>query len=370
MNIKDKIKCFIDCYIPTETCNLRCHYCYITQKRKFNSKLASFSHTPVEIRRALSKERWGGPCLINLCAGGETLLSDEVLPIVKELLLEGHYIMIVTNGTVTKRFDEMAQWSSDLLSHLFFKFSYHFLEFKRLGWIERFFENVLKMKRAGASFTVEITPSDELIPYIEDVRSTCMQYVGALCHVTVTRDERTQGIDVMSNLSWEEYKTIWGQFGSALFDFKTEIFSQKRNEFCYAGAWSYFLNLEEGTLVQCYRGEELGNIYRDIDIPMPKKPIGHNCEFPHCYNGHAFLSLGDIPELPAPTFAEERNRICGDGSEWLQPEMKAFMSTKLYESNEQYGNLKKVKIGFKQWAVRKGIRNTKIYKAYHKALGK
>ena len=370
MEITGKIKCFIDCYIPTETCNLRCHYCYITQKRKFDVRLASFSHTPTEIRRALSKERWGGPCLINLCAGGETLLSDEVLPIVKELLLEGHYIMIVTNGTVKKRFEEIAQWPTGLLSHLFFKFSYHFLELKRLGWIELFFENVLKMKEAGASFTVEITPTDELIPYIDEVKSTCIQHVGALCHVTVARDERTQGINVMTAYSWEEYRTIWSQFESVLFDFKTTIFSQKRNEFCYAGEWSFFLNLEEGTLVQCYCGEELGNIYKDIDIPISGKAIGYNCEFPHCFNGHAFLALGDIPELPAPTYTEERNRICEDGSEWLQPEMKAFMNTKLYECNEEYSTLKKAKIGFKQWAVRKGIRNTKIYKVYHKVLGK
>lgn len=365
MENKDTIKCFIDCYIPTETCNLRCHYCYITQKRKFNAKLASFSHVPAEIRKALSKERWGGSCLINFCAGGETLLSDEVLPIVKELLLEGHYIMIVTNGTVTKRFDEMAQWPSGLLSHLFFKFSYHFLELKRLGWIEIFFENVLKMKEAGASFTVEITPTDELIPYIEDVKSTCMQYVGALCHVTVARDERTQGIDVMTAYSWEEYKTIWSQFESTLFDFKAEIFSQKRNEFCYAGEWSYFLDLDSGNLVQCYCGEGVGNIYNNIDEPIQKKPIGYSCEFPHCYNGHAFLALGDIPCLSSPTFAEERNRICVDGSEWLQPEMKAYMSTKLFESNEQYNTFQKVCIRFKHWAVEKGIRNTKAYKVYH-----
>ena len=120
----DKIKRYIDIYIPTETCNLRCHYCYIAQLKKFNSKIAKFSHSPEEMRKALSKKRLGGVCLINFCAGGETLFSAEVLPVVRELLLEGHYVMIVSNGTISKRFDEIAELPEDLRSHLFIKFSY------------------------------------------------------------------------------------------------------------------------------------------------------------------------------------------------------------------------------------------------------
>ena len=76
----DKMKRYIDAYIPTETCNFRCHYCYITQQRKFNNKLAKFDYTPEFIAKALSQKRLGGPCLINLCAGGETLLIEELIP--------------------------------------------------------------------------------------------------------------------------------------------------------------------------------------------------------------------------------------------------------------------------------------------------
>ena len=132
----DKMKRFIDCYIPTETCNLRCHYCYIAQKRKFNNQLASFPRSVKEIASALSRERLGGTCLLNLCAGGETLLSDEVLPLAKALLEEGHYVMIVTNGTVSKRFREITQWPSELRSRLFFCFpSTIWKWFGLAGWI-------------------------------------------------------------------------------------------------------------------------------------------------------------------------------------------------------------------------------------------
>ena len=344
----DKIKRFIDCYIPTETCNLRCHYCYIAQKRKFSNKLAKFSYSKEYIRKALSKERLGGISLLNLCAGGETLLSDEVLPLVRELLLEGHYVMVVTNGTVAKRFKELISWPPEIIERLFFKFSFHYLELKRLGLMEQFFNNVNLVKNLGASFTVEVTPSDELIPYIEDIKKVCLEKLGALCHITIARDDRTNGIDVLSNYNYEEYKKIWGQFNSELFSFKSEIFYHKRKEFCYAGEWSGYLNLDSGMLRQCYCGKILGNVYENLSSPIPFEAIGHHCTLAHCYNGHVFLTLGDIPELNTPTYAVVRNRICADGSEWLSPKMKEFMNSKLSESNEEYSDTKKIFIFLKE----------------------
>ena len=336
----DKVKRFIDCYIPTETCNLRCHYCYITQRRKFNSKIAHFSHSLEEIRRAFSKQRVGGVWLINLCAGGETLLSDEVLPVVKTLISEGHYVMIVTNGTLTKRFLEISQFSENICSHLFIKFSFHYLEMVRLGWLERFSENVNLMKNHGVSFTVEITPSDELIPHIDDIKEFCIKHFGALCHVTIARDDRTGGIDVLSELDFDTYKSVWKQFNSELFQFKSEIFYIKRKEFCYAGDWSLYINLESGSIKQCYCGNELGNIY-DFSDELHFKAIGYNCTLPHCYNGHAFLTIGDIPEICSTTYDLTRNRTCTDGTEWLQPEMKYIMHSRLQDSNKQFSKSKK-----------------------------
>lgn len=344
----DKVKRFIDCYIPTETCNLRCHYCYIAQKRKFNSKLASFSQPKEIIRKALSKERLGGTCLLNLCAGGETLLSSEVLSVVRELLEEGHYVMVVTNGTLTKRFQEISEWPKELLDRLFFKFSLHYLEMLRLNMLEIFFNNVLLMKNSGASFTVEITPSDELIPHIDELKKACREHLGALCHVTIARDDRTESIDILSKHSFDEYKRIWGQFDSDLFDFKTTIFYQKRIEFCYAGEWSAYLNLDSGNLLQCYCGKVLDNIYKDISKPIHFQAVGCNCTLPHCYNGHAFLALGDIPQLHTPTYAQLRDRICEDGSHWLQPAMKEFMSSYLFESNDEYSVWKKTRLSLEK----------------------
>ena len=138
--------------------------------------------------------------MLNFCAAGETLLCKELLPIIKELLIEGHYCMIVTNGTVTPKFDEMAGWPTELKEHLFIKFSYHFLELRRLKLTSKFFNNVRKMKDNGISFTVEVTPSDDYIPYIEEIKDECMKEIGALPHITVCRIENGE-VPLMSKLS-------------------------------------------------------------------------------------------------------------------------------------------------------------------------
>ena len=336
------MKKFFDVGISTETCNLRCHYCYITQKRKFNNSIVKFNHSKEEIRKALSRERLGGNCMFNFCACGETLLSDELLPIIQQLLLEGHYVMIVTNGTLTNRFTEITQWSEELRNRLFIKFSYHFLEMKRLGLTEKFFSNVNLMKNNGVSFTVEVTPSDELIPYIDELKAVCMDNVGALCHITIARNELTEDFRILTSLDREEYVKTWGQFHSEFFDFKNSIFGVKRKEFCYAGVWSYSLLLDTGDLKQCVYEKTIDNIYENIDRPLKAEAVGHKCSMAHCWNGHAYLGFGVIPEMKTPTYTVMRNRICEDGTEWLTPTMKTIMDKKLVESNKEYNWFEKI----------------------------
>ena len=99
-------------------------------------------------------------------------------------------------------------------------------------------------------------------------------------------------------------------------------------------------------MTQCYQSYFKANIFDDLSKPIPFKAIGNNCKEHHCYNGHSFIVLGDIPSEDAPTYADLRNRRCGDGTEWLQPELKAFMSTKLKESNEEYSTWQKIKTNF------------------------
>lgn len=339
----DKLKRYIDCLVPIEGCTLRCHYCYITCHRKFNNDRATFKYTPEEIKRAFTKERLGGTCLINLCGGGETLLPEVMLQYIKVLLENGHYIMVVTNATLTSRFEEISKWPKELLERLIFKFSYHYLEFKQKGMLERFFSNVKLMRDRGASFTVEVTPCDELMPYVDECIDYCMKEIGAKPHCTIARDEsRPDVLPILTKLPKDKYYQFWSsKFESSLFEFKWKIFEVPRKEFCYAGNWSGFFFLGSGLMTQCNVSQISQDIVKNPDEPIKFPTIGI-CQERHCYNGHSWLALGDIPDMETPTYAELRNRICADGTEWLQPKFKAFFSQKLKDENEQFNAIKKL----------------------------
>ena len=91
------------------------------------NKLPEFRYSPDVVQRALAVERLGGICLVNMCGGGETLLPPQMTDYVRVILENGHYVTVVTNGTVSSRFAEIAAFPSELLSRLHFKFSYHYL---------------------------------------------------------------------------------------------------------------------------------------------------------------------------------------------------------------------------------------------------
>ena len=332
----EKIKRFIDCTVPVVTCNLRCPYCYITQERKFLKALPTFRYSAKQIGAALSKERLGGIAHINLCGGGETLLPKEMTDIVYELLSQGHFLAIITNGTVTKRLKEICQFPLEYRERIMFKFSFHYLELKRLKLLDRFFENVRMMRDAGCSFSVELTPDDYYIPYIDEIKKVCVENVGAVCHVTVARKETDSKLPILTRLSREEYEKTWEQFDSELWRIKMSTFNVKRTEFCYGGVWTAHLNLGSGILKQCYCGAVIQNIFKDVKSPIKWAAIGNNCGEPHCHNSHVWLTLGAIPEMATPTYASMRNRVCIDGSEWLTDRMKNFLSGKLADNNVLY----------------------------------
>lgn len=333
-----EIKRFLTCYVPVHACNFRCQYCYLSHKvgeDAYEGGVRCFAVSPKKIADFFSAERLGGPCYFNLCAPGETMLHPELIELVIELIDKGHFVDIVTNGTVSKRFDELIfKIDEDEKKRLFIKFSFHYLELIRKGKMDDFLENVEKVKKRGISYTIEITPHDELVPYIDEIKRFCLEKFGALPHITVARNEGTSKIELLTKYTKEEYRKIWSSFDSKLFDFKLSIFGVKRKEFCYAGDWSLVVDLENGVYRQCYSGDILGSL-SDNSKPINFRAIGR-CKLPHCFNGHAFLGWGDIPELNAPTYGEERDRKTIEGAHWLGDEVRDFFSSKLRESNDLY----------------------------------
>ena len=336
----DKIVRLIECYVPIYACNFRCHYCYIEQNpgRNFIKKVDPFPYTPEEMAYALRKQRLGGTCLINLCAGGETLLSDETVTLAKLLLQQGHYVMIVTNGTVTKRLKHLCQLDEDNKSRLWIRFSLHYLELLRLNMLDTFFENVKMVKNAGMSIAIEMVASDEYIPHIPEIQRVCMQHIGSLPEISIARSEKD--FSTLTELTPEEYEKTWKAFQSPSFDFKLKTVGVKRREFCYAGDWSATLDLGTGNISKCY-DKPFQNIFKDPDAPIRFEAMGCHCPLPYCHNSHIWLTLGNIPEIDLPNFAQIRDKVCADGTNWLTPQMRGFIDCKYIQTHAPYSPAKK-----------------------------
>lgn len=338
--MSEKIKRFFECLIPETVCNLKCSYCYVIQRDNRKNKFAKLKYTPEQIGKALNKERLGGICYFSICGSGETTLQPELEYIIYNILKQGHYVNITTNGTITKRIDDIIQKNKDYLDKINFSFSFHYIELKKRNLIKIFFENVNKVKEAGCSFVVQINLCDEYIPYLEEIKELCIKNVGAMPQVAATRKEedRLQKIELLTELSTEEYIKYGQEFKSPLFEFTMKNFNVKRKEFCYAGDWSGILDLSTGIMRRCYCSYLYQDIFKNPNEKIRFLAIGNKCGSPFCMNSSHFMALGIIPEVKTPTYEALRNR---KEANWYNKTMKQFLSTKLYDNNKEYSKRKK-----------------------------
>ena len=322
--------------ITTSICNLRCSYCYLTHRgEQYQGEQAHFEYDPDYVARALSVKRLGGTCYFNFCADGETLLTKCIEEYMRAIVEQGHYAEIVSNMTVTPVIDKICGWSPELRARTEFKASFHWLELKQRNLLETFTANVLKCWEQGISVSIEITPSDELVPHIDEVFEYSFAHFGAKPQLTIARDDRVKKIDYLTALTEEEYVKAWSQFDSRFWEFKRSIFGKKRTEYCYAGVTQLLVNIETGNARACYKANFEQNIFKNPAKPIKWIPIGR-CLQPHCYNGHIMLTLGgSIPDFTDVKSGRDiRDRIRTDGSHWLFPEILAFFDSSACENNE------------------------------------
>jgi len=370
-----KIKRLVLGLIPNQKCNLKCEYCYISQVEAWDEP-AHLQYSPDYIAKCLSKKRLGGTSLINLTGNGETMLQPDIVPLIEALLKEGHYVEVVTNGTITKHINQVLELPKDMLCRLFFKISFHYKELIRINKLEDFFNNVKAIHAAGASFTLELMAYDGIEDDISDIKKICMEKVGALCHTTIGRNDKRKDKALLSQHSNSEFREIWKTFNSPMTTFKLDTIGVKRKEFCYAGAWSLFVNMYTGEAQPCYWQPYNQNIFKNPDKPIKFVPVGHTCTQPYCTNAHAHLCWGIIPELETPKYSEMRNRAMDNGDEWLTKECKEFFNSKLYESNISYSKPKKIIFSliypFRlcKWFLRDWKRNIQRIRKYLKRSGK
>lgn len=359
----EKMKKFIECLIPVTKCNIKCSYCYVIQENRRAGIVPELDYDLDTIQKALTKERFGGTCYFSLCGAGETLIPEYVIDIAYRLLENGHYVNITTNGTLTKRFEQIIEkFPKEYLARLHFAFSLHYIELKRLNALERFFDNVDRIRKNGCSFVIQINLCDEYYPYLDEIKRICMERVQAMPQVAVTRKESKypkMQIDLYTDKTEEEYIKNGKSFDSPLFEYTLKNFKKKRKEFCYAGDWAYQLNLKNGLLKRCYCSCVVQNIFKDINKPIFTCAVGKFCNSDYCFNSSHFVSLGVIPEIKGPSYADLRNRECAG---WYKENMKEFLSGKLSDTNEQYGIRKKIKTEFA------GIYDKLAYQMYLRLL--
>jgi radical SAM domain protein len=338
----EKIKRFFECLIPVTACNLKCSYCYVIQRNNRKNQMANLKYSPEQIGRALNKDRLGGTCYFSICGAGETTLQKQLEDIVCEILKNGHYVNITTNGTVTKRIHDIIDKCNNYTARLNFSFSFHYLELKNKKLLDTFFENIKYVRKSGCSFVLQLNLCDEYIPHIEEIKEISMKKVGAYPQIAATRKEdgnQLRKTELLTSLPEDKYIEVGKEFNSPLFEFTMNNFNVKRKEFCYAGDWSAILDLSTGIMRRCYSSFVFQDIFKNPDEKIKFLAIGNKCGSAFCMNSSHFMSLGVIPEINTPSYADLRNR---EEADWYNNEMKEFLNEKLINNNEEYTKIKKI----------------------------
>lgn len=326
----EKIRCFVSVTVPISYCNLQCQYCYVGQHQDFYKKEVIMYSTEF-IKRAFSKERFGGRVLINLCGTGETLLCNRIVDIVKVFLEEGHYVSIITNALVEETINKLLQGEN--IQRLFFKCSLHYEELKKKKLLDKYSQNVNKIIASKASCSIELVPHDELISIRDEIKEYCIKEFGALPHVTVARDENCAGYPILSSYDYDTYKEIWSEFNSPLFDVKMRHQTPETG-YCIAGKGTILVDLEHGGCKYCPNNKILWNFYQNIAKPLNYEEIGYNCKSKYCINSHAYLTLGMIPDVKEISYLEVRDRVCKDKSTWVKEPVRTIYMQRICDNLE------------------------------------
>ena len=291
------------------------------------------------------------------------MILNEMPEIIMCLLQEGHFVNVTNNGTMTKNIRKAIQLSKDYLNHLSFSFSLHYVELKKRGLLDTFSRNVRDVREAGASVVLQLNLCDEYIDIIDEIKNYCICEFGYLPQIALTRKENQshsqRKYEILTNYGEEKYVSIAREFNSELFEFTYKNFNQKRKEFCYAGDWSFKVDLATGDLKSCSFSKPHFNLYKDLDAPIITSPVGHCCVSDYCVNSSHYLSLGDIPELVCPSYSSLRKRVNN-----YEVEMEQFLNTKLYNTNIGYSSAEMKKADIAQIISQLPIRIKKLLKKF------
>lgn len=291
----EKIAKRINGNIHTSGCNLKCGYCYLAQEKYKNDAEKKALQYPLEtILAACSKERLGGTCLIEIIGDGETLLPNDVVPLIRGLLKEGHYVLVINNGTLKERIHELLRLAEKdgTLNHLLFSFSLHFLELERRNLLKIFADNINYVKAKGVAFAVSLVCADEYIEAADRIWRFCDSELGGVTpNVSPARKCDVSG-NTVGILSKDDKETYYKKIKQAFPSYNSKYISDLENmdnhKFCYAGSWCFSVDFTTGIYTQCLRNPgPRHNFFEHLDREMLIEPVGTGCRAPYCWCGWA-----------------------------------------------------------------------------------
>lgn len=317
----EKIVKRINGMIHTSGCNLRCDYCYLSQSSYKNDGGVKALRYPLStILRACSKERLGGTCMIEIIGDGETLLPNDVVDLICGLLKEGHYVLVISNGTLRERIHELLERAEEdgTLSHLLFSFSLHFLELEKRNLLEVFADNINYVRAKGVSFGISMVCGDNYIEAADRIHRFCDKELGGISlSVSAARkcDNTGNTIGVLSKDDKETYfKKIRETFPSYNFEYISDFEKIDNRKFCYAGSWCFSVDFTTGIYTQCLRNPgPRHNFFEQLNYEMLIEPVGTGCRAPYCWCGWAkvlnlipgqcgYIDLKEIASAPENRF--------------------------------------------------------------------
>ncbi len=279
--------------IHTSGCNLKCGYCYLAQANYKNKGMIKALRYPLEtILAACSRERLGGTCIIEIIGDGETLLPDDVVPLILGLLKEGHYVLVINNGTLKTRIHELVEQSErdQTLCRLIFSFSLHFLELEKRNLLTTFADNINFVKKKGISFGVSLVCADEYVEAADRIHRFCEEDLGGVTpNISPARECDNSG-NTVGILSKYDKDTYYQNIKKAFPTFNTEsiydIEHTDNHQFCYAGSWCFQVDFTTGMYSQCLRNAgPKYNFFENIEQELMLEPVGTGCRAPYCWCG-------------------------------------------------------------------------------------
>lgn len=312
--MKNVINNTITVYVPGRQCNLRCSYCYVSQCFD-ESKLekAEFLYPVEHMIKAFSAKRIGISDIL-LIGGGETLLPPEIIPFVLGLLREGHYVEIVTNLTLQDRIKAIVEGCTpSMRERLLITGSLHYIELKKRGLLDTYFDIINYLRRNGVSCYPLLTISNEYVPLLEEIREVCLERINTLpqCQPAfkyLNKSDIFAGGKFLTDPVCDDdfVKKIDKLFQSKVFDFEIKMLPvNQRRLFCYAGQYGFIVDMKNGKVSKCHGFITNVNFFENLDKIIELEPVACECRVISCACQYRFLGQGFIPELKdIPTYGD------------------------------------------------------------------